>query len=56
MFPGSVLALDDQDTISNRTRRHRVLRMNDVPRCRRAVQVAVCDVSERSVLSFVWCW
>ena len=51
MFPGSVLALDDRDTISNRTRRHCVLRVDGVPRCRPAVQVAVCDASGRSVLA-----
>jgi hypothetical protein len=56
MFPGSVPALDNRDTISNRTRRHCVFRVDGEPRCRRAVQVAVCETSERSVLSYWWCW
>lgn len=45
MFPVLVLALDDRDTISNRTRRHCVLCIDGMPRCRPAVQVAVRETS-----------
>jgi len=37
MLPGSMPALDHRDAIGNRTRRHGVLRVDGVPRCRQAV-------------------
>lgn len=52
----SVLAVGHRDTIGNRTRRHCVLHVDGVLLCLRAVEVAVCDASEMSYLSYGWCW